>query len=466
MLEPLFNYDPVSGSGLPPPSCQLLLHPMSGVLYFPPYFSALYSMLSRLKAIDHQITCLSLSEQTPNERLSLLEQCGRDRITILSKFVPRMAHHLGKEGLEIVIPYVVDLLEDPTTSIQAVWSLFNPVSQALGPRCTAIQLLPHLTLLFDAEFTTMKHMKLYHRSFIIQLLVRLGMDVFLNHFSTLLIEACAGFKNFVGTDENNRQFSDSDFFNDYGVGGEYPEVFVEPVIDTEDESQSQALDSTADDQGGQTSMGEEVFPDDMSLDGQDDLKPPVSKDRSPSDSSSIDFPAEDTQSINSFGNAQDVGNDDVSSGSAEPSEDLLSRSVGRLSVHSVSRLIHSDSEKNQESDASIEEESQASSKTQMSSGSLHAEPSEDAMNGTPTASPSVMRSETEEFTSSLINNALGLEYNISDVSAETIKWLSHRLGPVLTAKYLSRNLLRMLALCYLGEEQLEPSSRKGLCLLN
>jgi hypothetical protein len=76
-------------------------------------------------------------------------------------------------------------------------------------------------------------------------------------------------------------------------------------------------------------------------------------------------------------------------------------------------------------------------------------------------SESMKRSETEDLMSTLSLNSPTSAVNIRHIASDSVKWLATKLGPVLAARYLSRNLVRMLPLCYLGETQLLPIEEKG-----
>ena len=115
----------------------------------------------------------------------------------MEQFLQKWGDGLGKEGLHLVLPLVDSLLADKLTMVQAAWMLFNILSRALGPAQTSHTFLPALTTLLSEGPATAKHIKLYHRTYLMQLLLRLHLQPFLHHFATLLVEAVAGYKDFL-----------------------------------------------------------------------------------------------------------------------------------------------------------------------------------------------------------------------------------------------------------------------------
>ncbi len=174
----VFQYEPVCSEGLPPPCPDLLLHLSSSMFPFPVYFPSLHNLLDNLHKIQWNMQQIQLQSDVPlSEKGPLLKTLAKDRVNLLSRYVNRKMHRLGPEGLNLVIPYVIELFEDQWTNVHAAWMLFNPVATALGPKETNKQLLSHLINLMNAEQTTVKHIKLYHRSFVMQVSKKQGRHI-------------------------------------------------------------------------------------------------------------------------------------------------------------------------------------------------------------------------------------------------------------------------------------------------
>ena len=391
----LFMYPSQCLDDLPPPDVDMLLHAGLQLLCFPPYFECLYYYLCHY----NELGCRSAESSDEVNRTEV------EKVTLLTHYLTRMSSKLGPDGLELVVPYVLQQFTDlHTSAAQSAWSLFHPIAQALGSAQTAKYFLPALTSLFDTEETSVKYLKIYHRSFVVQLIVRLGLETFLASFSTLLVEAVAGYKDFLFGDATSLDSVDVVC----GSSVDVDERCEPPLIPRVYESD---LELTPTDETDATQQNGNTF----GLYADD----------------------EETGSLGSVPGAEDVPADEILQESSCVVDDINDVNV----LHTVQS-----------------EPARLSNSLDDFIGQPQSVVVVDLCNGETTvrslagAGDHSVSTHNNEFSS--LRHSHGTECNVSSFAADTLNWLSERLGPVLTAKYLSRNLLRMLTLCYFGDEQL------------
>ena len=466
----LFYYDD------PCLSAGSLLHPATSLLPFPRYFCQLYRLISELKSLDHQIhQTLRSANSVWRERETVTELC-RDKVLAVNEILVPILPEMDCEGVELILPYVVELFDNHDTTVSAAWLLFNHIGRALGPTSTAKHVLPALVRLYSGENPTRKHLKLYERSFLRQLLIRLGLQIFLGHFATLLVEAVAAYRDFPPESQRDViAFHDTDTRTtpSGNLAGQSKSTKLS-TASIESELQMKLIDEHTRKQRSNTKLESVIelsevtdFGQRRETDTESDLElltESILIHDYEDDDVTCTHADKSEKSSNSSGEAMtsSARDDDVISTCSENSESALGQSLGKLSVHSVSRLM--DACERRPSGCSVDadicepplSESQESVEdvlTETDGGGDTDAENEDISLDLP---QTLTRSETEEFTQNFLETYdYRNECNICDVAAESIKWISRRLGPLLTAKFFSRNLLRMLALCYIGDEQLE-----------
>ncbi|XP_050406001.2 WD repeat-containing protein 81 [Patella vulgata] len=468
----LFRYLSDNEEGIPLPSPSYLLQPYSHILPFPEYFDKLYTCLTEIKQKDAEIEKLRWSKMTPAEKNSMTKCLQREKIPLLEQFLTKYHNKLGQEGLDILSPYIEELFENEITTVQAAWCFLNTMSRELGKVETAKRLLPHLIKLFSGENSTAKHVKLYHRQFLMQLIVRLGLKTFILNFSTLLVEAVSGFKDFYvpskfyneelleEMDQEELTNTSPNWDPNMAMNRSPNELNIEQP--NEFSFQTSYSWETGKDESTQADVDEieDDFPDNMSLEDEEEEENrniPRSVDSTSVGKMSMGSEdSENQQSVDEENSVEDDAGVFGSVASIHSISHLLEQSRDKLSSidESNTGLLNEDNPNVEYRGLVSDTESHDEEDENPKQFYLTAEGGDETL--TPKRKESMVRSETEDLMMNISISSPTDILNIRDVATESVKWLCHKLGPVLTAKHLSRNLIRMISLCYMGEEQLRP----------
>lgn len=462
-----FKYPCITDLGLPPPSTHLMLEPLlHTIIPFSRHFLTLWTLISSSKtfeAVTQELNVLyhqecngeACNDYESMERTKLLltQNIGECKVKLCARHLDLLMNDLSiitdAEIVNILLPHVKNLIEEPATSVLAAWYLFDPMAKLLGPTNTSEKLLQPIIKLYENEFNETaafynnKIVKLYHHHFLLCLIVRLGLKSFLDNFITPLVEAVGGYRdyeqiNFLFHTHTTKIIRKTS--NLKSMAKEQNDISLSDDSSTDSEKNT----ITTSIKNEQDNKPEEVF----EFEEEDQMKSLIAhlelnvESELPFDHSTAEEALDATlsENIDQLRNLEELNlNIDDESNFAAP---LMSPTIPIPSnkpegVYNISCDVGS---KKSDTECFVDQ---------------HSNPSHfdiDLEN---------IAASTTSGGSSRKNDA-----KISDMSADSLIWLAHRLGPVLTARYLTRNLLKMLTLCYVGKENLTIDNNQNADLIS
>ena len=379
-----FSYYSISAEGFPPLCAQYFMHPITSELPFPVSFCTFTKILRLLDEIKFTQDFKTDPNTWSSEVNSTVAEV---QVKMVAAELCPIIDEISEHQLRLILPVVKSLFQDQSTAILAVWYLFEPISKALGPSQTSKQLLEYVLNIYEQSAQTPKHLKLYHRTFLLNLIVRVGTKTFLKYFITYIIEAVGGYKDF-----------------DDGIS---KEGLVRSWNTT-------GLSNTS----STTASPERVV---GSASSTPILAPKGIKNQLPSDSAITNTKLDDQKT---------------------PGEEF-----NEGEIFSFDNAINKDV---------LPPQDQESNRTCLGSDRNLISPQPIVV---PSACENYGESRETEDNQELISDR-NKDGNTSDIALESVIWLSHRLGPVLSSKFLSRNLLKMLNLCYIGPNGFKATTNK------
>lgn len=177
---------------LPPLTADLLLQPHFGLFPFPSYFSALHQFLAAFYHSGKKLDGNAIKSKPQDSFIFLRNEAGYtvEQVDIATLFLPDLLSIVDDEGIKLLMYHLEPLFTCPQTRRYACTQLFDMLAQALGPKNTVKTFLKCLLSLFDSHALDIYEV-ITKQTFLSQIIVRFGLDGFLKHFISFVVDAVA-----------------------------------------------------------------------------------------------------------------------------------------------------------------------------------------------------------------------------------------------------------------------------------
>ncbi|XP_061915807.1 WD repeat-containing protein 81 isoform X1 [Entelurus aequoreus] len=461
----LFNYDAIC-DGLPPPNPAQLLNTFITPFPFPSYFAALHRFI--VSYHDKMETVCSLQ--------------GRDVVFHLWQQLETLLRtNITAEGLEILLPFILAIMLEESTAVYAAWYLFEPISRVLGPRNANKFLLKPLVSVYENPHCLRGRFYLYTDCFVLQLIMRLGLQAFLSNLLPHVLQVLTGFESCSSGSAG--EICKGMRSGTCNLGEEEEEGFQAGDVRSSSGSVSGNISGGNGASGGVGAGGETglvdyssgiSFNDQVFLSESEDFqnefyinngtgcdsgKQPgqnsTAKDQDQESLSMGKLSDKSSTSELSLGDGDSM-RDRASLKSADSSQDLKQASEGEEGAEV------DDVEMTEANDCKLQEDDPSTPKLEMSfsgctedSGATLTTLENEFVNRMvlEEAEKHIMGEQEEEAEHEPSEDSQEKEQKILlDTVCKTVRWLSAKLGPTVTSRCVARNLLRLLTNCYIDPE--------------
>lgn len=477
----------ITNLGLPNPNAQQLLQPILAniLIPFPDHYFKIYAAVKSINQFDSAGQMLDLYsfydcdgkncekfEEQDKVRVGVQRKIAECKVKAFAALTDGLLEPTGFEqfdAVELLLPHIIDMFNSEETGILAAWYLFDNIAAAVGMEKTKECLLTPILGLYDvhndervnflnsnfeasvrmtaSSFRSKKAVKLYHHSFLLRLIVRFGLKCFLENFISILIEAAGGSKDpelelpyhLHDSMPNDSQPTKDFMYSECTEEGS--PTLVSPSGSNEDDDKTMSAKIVVDE------MFEFDNDEAQLADRENAIAKVIDHFDMKSETSSIDLKMNHSEADE----ASELEHTEFVVGSEKLE---IFKPGSAIDLTSPTIPIPSSVYKRGITVASIGCEI----------GSRKSNDSFDLLSKTPLERDDSERSKSESLRSESkrAKSKPSRSTRISEMSAESLLWLAHRLGPVLSARYVTRNLLKMLTLCYVSQENLLPSTSDKL----